>query len=125
VYAPIAHWVWSPDGWLFGLGVLSRRAPDNIDIFEPGGAIDSQVAQVFTEETEAFAEKENRDEGKDDDRDHGVAAKEIFDRAVGKLTGTTALTTGGGGGDVRRGDFHRQRMQTRRATGKGFRVTFV
>ena len=22
VYAPIAHWVWSPDGWLFGLGVL-------------------------------------------------------------------------------------------------------
>ena len=22
VYAPIAHWVWSPDGWLFGLGAL-------------------------------------------------------------------------------------------------------
>ena len=22
VYAPIAHWVWSPDGWLFGIGVL-------------------------------------------------------------------------------------------------------
>jgi Amt family ammonium transporter len=22
VYAPIAHWVWSPDGWLFTLGVL-------------------------------------------------------------------------------------------------------
>jgi Amt family ammonium transporter len=22
VYAPIAHWVWSPDGWLFALGVL-------------------------------------------------------------------------------------------------------
>jgi Amt family ammonium transporter len=22
VYAPIAHWVWSPDGWLFQLGVL-------------------------------------------------------------------------------------------------------
>ena len=22
VYAPIAHWVWSPDGWLFSLGVL-------------------------------------------------------------------------------------------------------
>ena len=22
VYAPIAHWVWSPDGWLLGLGVL-------------------------------------------------------------------------------------------------------
>ena len=22
VYAPIAHWVWSPDGWLFNLGVL-------------------------------------------------------------------------------------------------------
>ena len=22
VYAPIAHWVWSPDGWLIGLGVL-------------------------------------------------------------------------------------------------------
>ena len=22
VYAPIAHWVWSPDGWLFKLGVL-------------------------------------------------------------------------------------------------------
>jgi Amt family ammonium transporter len=22
VYAPIAHWVWSPNGWLFGLGVL-------------------------------------------------------------------------------------------------------
>jgi Amt family ammonium transporter len=22
VYAPIAHWVWSPDGWLFRLGVL-------------------------------------------------------------------------------------------------------
>ena len=22
VYAPIAHWVWSPDGWLVGLGVL-------------------------------------------------------------------------------------------------------
>ncbi|MEP6681327.1 MAG: ammonium transporter, partial [Chloroflexota bacterium] len=22
VYAPIAHWVWSPNGWLYGLGVL-------------------------------------------------------------------------------------------------------
>ncbi|HET6744791.1 MAG TPA: ammonium transporter [Candidatus Limnocylindria bacterium] len=22
VYAPIAHWVWSPDGWLAGLGIL-------------------------------------------------------------------------------------------------------
>jgi Amt family ammonium transporter len=22
VYAPIAHWVWSPEGWLYGLGVL-------------------------------------------------------------------------------------------------------
>ncbi len=22
VYAPIAHWVWSPDGWLFDMGVL-------------------------------------------------------------------------------------------------------
>jgi Amt family ammonium transporter len=22
VYAPIAHWVWSPDGWLYSLGVL-------------------------------------------------------------------------------------------------------
>ncbi|HEU5325549.1 MAG TPA: ammonium transporter [Candidatus Limnocylindria bacterium] len=22
VYAPVAHWVWSPDGWLFNLGVL-------------------------------------------------------------------------------------------------------
>ena len=22
VYAPIAHWVWSPDGWLFDLGAL-------------------------------------------------------------------------------------------------------
>ena len=22
VYAPVAHWVWSPDGWLYGLGVL-------------------------------------------------------------------------------------------------------
>jgi ammonium transporter, Amt family len=22
VYAPIAHWVWSPDGWLYALGVL-------------------------------------------------------------------------------------------------------
>jgi Amt family ammonium transporter len=22
VYAPVAHWVWSPDGWLFSLGVL-------------------------------------------------------------------------------------------------------
>jgi Amt family ammonium transporter len=22
VYAPIAHWVWSPEGWLFGVGVL-------------------------------------------------------------------------------------------------------
>ena len=22
VYAPIAHWVWSPDGWLFGMGML-------------------------------------------------------------------------------------------------------
>ena len=22
VYAPVAHWVWSPDGWLFDLGVL-------------------------------------------------------------------------------------------------------
>jgi Amt family ammonium transporter len=22
VYAPIAHWVWAPDGWLYGLGIL-------------------------------------------------------------------------------------------------------
>ena len=29
VYAPIAHWVWAPNGWLFEEGALDFAGDDN------------------------------------------------------------------------------------------------
>ena len=56
--------------------VLRRDAANDVDVFETGLPIKPQVREVLSEEPEAFAEKENRDQGEDDDGDEGVAAEE-------------------------------------------------
>jgi Amt family ammonium transporter len=44
VYAPIAHWVWSPDGWLFGLGVLDFAGGTVVHL---SSGISALVAALF------------------------------------------------------------------------------
>jgi len=44
VYAPIAHWVWSPDGWLFGLGVLDFAGGTVVDL---ASGVAAPVAALF------------------------------------------------------------------------------
>ena len=55
---------------------------NNVDVFEAGGAIESEVAQVFPEKTETFAEQENRDQREDHDRHDRVPAEKILDPAL-------------------------------------------
>ena len=54
VYAPIAHWVWSPDGWLFGLGVLDFAGGTVVHLsmryHVPGGRAAVMVAKLLGEE---------------------------------------------------------------------------
>ena len=44
-------------------------AADDVDVFQPGAAIESKVGQVLAEESKTFAKKKNCDQGKDDNRD--------------------------------------------------------
>jgi Amt family ammonium transporter len=44
VYAPIAHWVWSPDGWLYGLGVLDFAGGTVVHL---SSGISALVAALF------------------------------------------------------------------------------
>ncbi len=59
-----------------------RFGPDDVHVFHSSGAVDPQVAQVLADETEAFAAKEDRDQGEDDDRHDRVPAEEILDRLL-------------------------------------------
>ena len=45
VYCPVAHWVWSPDGWLFGLG-LQDFAGSTVVHYQ--GALAGSVAGAAT-----------------------------------------------------------------------------
>jgi Amt family ammonium transporter len=44
VYVPIAHWVWSPDGWLYGLGVLDFAGGTVVHL---SSGISALVAALF------------------------------------------------------------------------------
>jgi len=59
-------------------------AADDVDVFQPGAAIESKVGQVLAEESKTFAKKKNCDQGKDDNRDYRVAAEERLDRCFGR-----------------------------------------
>ena len=106
-------------------GVLLGLRSNDIDILEAGGAIESQVAQVFPEKTETFAEQENRDQREDDDRDDRVAAEEILNRSLDQTPAAVTRLFPGCGSRNRRGNLHRERMQTGRETGKVFSVTIA
>ena len=58
--------------------VVGLHAHD-VDVFKSGTPIQPQIVQVLAEETEALAKEKDRDQGEDDDRDQGVAAKETLD----------------------------------------------
>jgi len=60
------------------LGVFLGLGSNDVDVLEAGGAIESEVAQVFPEKTETFAAQKNRDQREDDDRDDCVAAEEYL-----------------------------------------------
>src|SRR5947209_7849616 len=59
---------------------------NNVDIFQTGLPIQTQVRQVLAKETEAFTEKKDRDQSQDDHSDERVAAEErldsVFDRGL-------------------------------------------
>ena len=92
-------------------GVLLGLGSNDVDVFEAGGAIKPEVAQVFPEKTEAFAEQENRDQGEDDDRDDRVAAEEILNRALDQTPAAVLLVLPCCGSQNWRGNLHRERMQ--------------
>ncbi|HEX8490192.1 MAG TPA: hypothetical protein VF626_04170, partial [Chthoniobacterales bacterium] len=62
------------------------NAADDVDVFKPGVPIEPEVGEVLTEKSEAFAEKENRDQGEDDHGYEGVAAEKrlnaLLDRSL-------------------------------------------
>ena len=87
-------------------GVLLGLRSNDVDIFEAGGAIEAEVAQVFPEKTETFAEQENRDQREDDDRDDRVAAEEILDRALDQTPAAVTRLFPGCGSRNRRGNLH-------------------
>ena len=80
-------------------GVLLGTSADNIDIFQPGGAVEPQIGEILPKEAIAFAEKENCDQREDDDRDQGIAAEVSFDQlldARSRNDGTLAHRQNGG-----------------------------
>ena len=76
----------------------------DIDILEPGLAVETQIGQVLAEESEPFAEEEYGDESQDDNGHEGVPPEEDFDdRLAGKsarlfrsFTGQDRQARGGG-----------------------------
>jgi hypothetical protein len=106
--------------------VLGRNAPDDIDVFEAGLAIEPKVRQVLSEEAETFAKKENRDQGEDDDRNESVAAEErldaLFDGSLDAAGFRSGRNENAGLGDA----FHAAAPSRKGPpSGNGFSVTFV
>src|SRR4029077_6261333 len=62
--------------------VLLSLRTHGVDVFEAGAAIETNVLQVLLEETVALAKEEDRDQGKDNNCNSCVAAKERLDRLV-------------------------------------------
>ena len=87
-------------------GVLLGLCSNDVDVFEAGGAIEAQVAQVFPEKTETFAEQENRDQSEDHDRDDRVTAEEILNRALDQTSAAVTRLFPGCGSRNRRGNLH-------------------
>ena len=65
VYAPIAHWVWSPDGWLFGLGVLDFAGGTVVHLSSGVAAL---VAALFIGRRSGLIEPRDRAARRADDR---------------------------------------------------------
>ncbi len=63
-------------------GVLLGTPADNIDIFQPGGAVEPQVREILPEEAEPFPEKENGDQREDNHGDQGVPTEVGFDQLL-------------------------------------------
>src|SRR5437016_8642795 len=55
----------------------------DIDVFEPGAAIQPDVTQILPEKPETFAEKKDGDEPENDNGDERVAAEKGLDEIVG------------------------------------------
>jgi hypothetical protein len=62
--------------------VLLSLPTHDVDVFESGAAIETNVLQVLLKETVALAKEEDRDESKDNNCDGCVAAKKRLDRLV-------------------------------------------
>ena len=75
-------------------GMLLGFAADDIDVFQPGPAIKPQVREILPEKSEAFAEKEDRDQRENNDRDQRIAAEECFDRCLGRQATTARSIIG-------------------------------
>ena len=53
---------------------------NDVDILESSLPIDPKISQILSEKTRAFAEKKNRDEGENENRDKSVPAEVELDR---------------------------------------------
>ena len=71
--------------------LLGLRSND-IDVFEASGAIEPQIAQVFPEKTEAFAEQENGDQSEDHNRDDRIATEKVLNRSFDQAPAALAMT---------------------------------
>ena len=94
--------------------MLGGNRANDIDVFEAGLAVETKVRQVLAEESEAFAEKENGDQGEDDDGDERVAAEEgldaLFDGRLRPARCGARRDESAGIGDA----FHAERPQSRK-----------
>jgi hypothetical protein len=106
--------------------VPARHAPDDVDVFEAGLAIQPKVRQVLSEEAKTFPEEKDCDQGENDDRNEGVAAEERLDASFDGSLDAAGFRSGrdenAGIGDA----FHAAAQSRKRpASGNLFSVTFV
>jgi hypothetical protein len=74
--------------------VLRCGVPNDVDVFETGLTIEPQVRQVLAEESEAFAEKKDRDQRQHDDRDERVPTEEKLDALLDDRLRTARFPSG-------------------------------
>jgi hypothetical protein len=63
-----------------------RLGAHQIDELKAGPTIDPQIVQVLPKKAETLTEEKDGDEGENDDRDHGIAAKESLNEQLGADT---------------------------------------
>src|SRR5205814_1072699 len=67
-----------------GKGSVSvARVAHEVDVFEPGAAIQPDITQILPEKPETFAEKKDGDERQNDNGDERVAPKKGLNEIVG------------------------------------------